>query len=109
MRLTSLRDQILPREAAAVLLGALFALGGMPGSATRASAPTRLRAVGRLRVVVRLVVRGIRPADGELTGLSSERLCPGSRCRPPGPASSELLDGRVPDAIGDGHHRVRDP
>ena len=52
-RLGRVRADIDPREAAGVLLGALFALGGMPGIGVEGLSPARVASA------VRLMVRGI--------------------------------------------------
>ena len=52
-RLGRVRTDVDPREAAGVLLGALFALAGMPGIGDEALSP------GRVASAVRLLVRGI--------------------------------------------------
>jgi AcrR family transcriptional regulator len=58
-RLGRVRVDIDPREAAAVLLGALFALAGMPGIGEEGLSPDRVASA------VRLMVRGIQPAPPE--------------------------------------------
>ena len=54
-RLGRVREDVDPREAAAVLLGALFALAGMPGIGDEDLSPERVASA------VRLLVRGIQP------------------------------------------------
>ena len=58
-RLGRIREDIDPREAAAVLLGALFALAGMPGIGDEGLSPDRVASA------VRLMVRGIQPTQPE--------------------------------------------
>jgi AcrR family transcriptional regulator len=55
-RLGRIRADVDPREAAAVLLGVLFALGTMPAMGDEDLSP------GRVASAVRLMVRGIQPA-----------------------------------------------
>jgi len=55
-RLGRVRADIDPREAAGVLLGVLFALGGVPGIGVEGLSPARVASA------VRLMVRGIEPA-----------------------------------------------
>ena len=58
-RLGRVRADIDPREAAAVLLGMLFALGTMPAIGDEGLSPDRVASA------VRLMVRGIQPAQPE--------------------------------------------
>ncbi|MFH0751392.1 MAG: helix-turn-helix domain-containing protein [Chloroflexota bacterium] len=54
-RLGRIREDVDPREAAAILLGVLYALGGMPGIGDEDLSPDRVASA------VRLLVRGIQP------------------------------------------------
>jgi len=64
-RLGRVRGDVEPREAAGILLGALFALGTMPSLGDERPIPDRVASA------VRMMVRGIQPAPGEPTPSSA--------------------------------------